>query len=120
MVSVGGPIGGRPGAEDERLSPEKREDWMGHWFGQSHLDTERVRLTPYLSLQWLDRSAWPTGTVQQPLHLARFPEPAQQTATVRTIETVDLGPLPIHDDLPLDLVARALWFTVCGWVASRS
>ena len=118
VVSVGGVIGGRSDVDEGPLAESTRLDWMERWFGQEHLDTGVVRLTPYMSLQWLDRQAWPPGVAGLPLQHQRFPEPAEQAATAQTIESVDLGVAP-HESGDDELLAKALLFVVCGWVASR-
>jgi hypothetical protein len=116
VASVGGVVGGR--TDEEGLFGEAaRRDWLAAHFTQTGLDTDVVRLTPYLAMQWLDRAAWPPGVPGLPLQNARFPEPGAEGATATTIEAVDLGPLP--PDAPADLVARALIAVVAGWVATR-
>ena len=92
---------------------------MGRWYSQEHLDTEEVRLTPYMALQWFDRSASVPGTARQPMAWARFPSPAWHGTDVATIESVDLGALPRPGGPDDALVAKALLFGVAGWVAQR-
>ncbi len=118
VLAIGAPILGREGGP-EGTEPTAREDWMGRWFTQEHLDTEEVRLTPYMSLQWLDRSAAVPGTPRQPMAWARFPRPTQGGVDVQTIESVDLGVLPRPGGPDDTLLAKALLFTVAGWVAQR-
>lgn len=119
VVAVGGVIGGRTDIAEGPLTVASREDWMGRWFGQHHLDTGVVRLTPYMSVQWLDRTVAPPGLPGLPLQHQRFPPPAEQSATATTIESVDLGVLD-HAGGPDDaVIAKALCFVVAGWVASR-
>jgi len=119
VVSVGGVIGGRTDRDDGPLSEEVRADWMGHWFGQKKLDTDEVRLTPYLSMQWLDRDAWPPGIEGQPLQHQRFPEPSDQGVQLHTIESVDLGPIPVAGGPSDRTIAKALLFVVSAWVVAR-
>lgn len=119
VVSAGGAIGGLT-SRDDAYGPSACEDWLGRWFTQGHLDTDVVRRTPYMALQWLDRAAWPPGIRDLPLARSRFPEPLDDTSGVLTVESVDLGPLPARPDLPLDLVARALVLVVAAWVESRT
>ncbi len=119
VLAIGAPILGREGGPPE-VSPSGREDWMGHHFGQKRLDTEEIRLTPYMALQWLDRTVATPGTARQPLGWARFPKPATQGVDVETIESVDLGVLPRPGGPDDDLVARALLYVVTGWAAARS
>jgi len=119
VVSAGGVIGGRTDHAEGPLSEATRSDWMQRWFGQQHLDTAEVRLTPYISMQWLDRDAWPPGTAGLPLQHQRFGEPAEQGAQHITLESVDLGPLPHRDGLDDRLVAKALLFVVSAWVVAR-
>jgi hypothetical protein len=117
VVSVGGVIGGRtdePGPYGEATC----QDWLGAHFTQNELDTELVRLTPYMAVQWLDRRAWPPGVPGLPLAHSRFPEP-RSDVPIDTIESVDLGPLPADRPVPVELVARALLAVVGGWVHSR-
>lgn len=117
VLSVGGVIGGRPG-EEGPFGEAEATDWLAARFGQDALDTEVVRLTPYLSVQWLDREAEVLGAGDLPLAAQRFPEP-REDGTVDTIEVVDLGPLPADPQLPRDQVARALVTVVTCWVLSR-
>jgi hypothetical protein len=116
VASIGGVIGGRTD-EDGPFAEAACKDWLAARFKQTELDTDVVRLTPYLAVQWLDRAAWPPGVPGLPLQNARFPEPSGENATATTIESVDLGPLP--PEAPADLVARALIAVVAGWVATR-
>ena len=119
VVSLGGAILGRSDVGEGPRSATVREDWMAQWYGQEHLDTEVVRLTPYMSVQWFDDSTAPPGVEGVPMQAARFPPPSPQQARVETIESVDLGPVPNDPELPFDLVARALLAVVCGWVDAR-
>lgn len=117
VLSVGGVIGGRPG-EEGPFGEAEAADWLGAHFGQEALDTEVVRLTPYLAVQWLDRQAPVPGAGDLPLAAQRFPDP-REDATVDTIEVVDLGPLPVDPELPREQVAKALVTVVTCWVLSR-
>ncbi len=119
VVSLGGVIGGRSDASEGPLSQSACHDWLTAWFAQRHLDTDVVRLTPYMAVQWLDRLAWPPGVPGQALQDARFPDPDPTGASAETVEVVDLGPLPVDPHLPLDLVARALRTVVVCWLATR-
>ncbi|HHO51699.1 MAG TPA: hypothetical protein ENK18_12700 [Deltaproteobacteria bacterium] len=118
VVSVGGIIAGIPD-RDGPLGEVACRDWLGAWFTQRALDTDVVRLTPYFSLQWLDRRAWPPGIEGLPLANARFPEPDDRDATATTLEVVDLGPLPLDPQLPTQIVARALIAVVSAWIVHR-
>lgn len=118
LISVGGVIGGRTD-EEGPYGAQACRDWNEAHFDQSELDTDVVRLTPYLALQWLDREVWPPGVPGLPLDAARFPEPRSEGATATTLEVVDLGPLPADEGLPVDLVARALIAVASAWVATR-
>ena len=118
VVSIGGVIGGRTD-EEGPYGTAARTDWVEAHFNQLDLDTEVVRATPYLAVQWLDRAAWPPGVPGLPLQASRFPEPKADGTLVETVEVVDLGPLPADRPLPTDLVARALIAVVSGWVRSR-
>lgn len=106
VVSMGGELGG----------PE-HEDWMGAWFTHHKLDTEVSRLTPYFSLQWLDREAEEPGAFGQPLAHARFPEAKMEAMTPEAVQTVDLGVLPAHSD-PV-LVAHGVFALVGTWVGAH-
>lgn len=119
VVSVGGVIGGRSDEADGPWSLMTRRDWMQAHFRIRDLETDVVRLTPYFSLQWLDRTLDEPGIEGLPLASMRFPEPDATRSSVATMEVVDLGPLPVDPDLPLDLVARALVVCVTAWVAHR-
>ncbi|MCA9491397.1 MAG: hypothetical protein KC621_15805 [Myxococcales bacterium] len=121
VLSIGGVIGGRTDTADGPLSVAVREDWMAANFDQAALDTEVVRLTPYLSVQRLDPEAWPPGLPGLPIQAQRFPQPGQGDAVVETIEAVDLGPLWADPERagPPDRVARALIAVVASWVTSR-
>ncbi len=117
VVSVGGAIGGEADAPAP-FDDHTRSDWLGAHFTHDALDTERVRRTPYVSVQWLDRSAPVPGVGALPLGAQRFPEPAVGSGPA-LVEVVDLGPLPAASDLPVVAVARALALVVSAWVASR-
>lgn len=119
VVNLGGAILGWPN-DPGALSEEKVEDWMGRWYCHEELDGDMVRLTPYLCFQWLDRESWPPGAMGLPMKNARFPEVADDDSGVLpSIEPVDLGPIPLCDDLPLDLVAKALVAVTGLWVLRR-
>lgn len=118
VLSLGGNVRGRP-AETGPFGARDAEDWLERWFTLDHFDTELVRLTPYLSVQWLDRSASVPGSGGLPLEAQRFPEP-KIVKVERTIEAVDLGPLYPREDLPLQQVARALVAVTSLWVLTRS
>ena len=90
---------------------------MGAWFKHEHLDTEIVRMTPYLSLQWLDRAHEPPGARRLAIENARFPAITEDR--IETVEVVDLGVLPSVGDLPVTQVAKALWAVTTCWVLSR-
>ncbi|MCB9685845.1 MAG: hypothetical protein H6735_12460 [Alphaproteobacteria bacterium] len=121
VLSVAGAIGGRADEPEGPLSTQAREDWMAANFDQAALDTEVVRLTPYLAVQRLARAAWPPGLPGLPLQAQRFPVPGQGDAVVETIEAVDLGPLWADAERagPPERVARALVAVVASWVTSR-
>lgn len=118
VVSIGGVIGGR--TDDAGLFGEvSRRDWLGAHFNHEDLDTDLVRRTTYLAIQWLDRGAWPPGAPGLPLSSSRFPEPRAGGAITATVESVDLGVLPCDRELPLDLVARGIVAVVLGWIHTR-
>lgn len=116
VVAVGGLLAGRP--EEGSFGEPAVRDWMEAHFGHDALDTEMMRATPYASVLWLDRSADPPGIVGLPLALQRFPPPRGEPGA-SSVETVDLGPLPTDPELPLPLVARALWAWTVAWIATR-
>ncbi len=118
VLAIGGVIGGRSDVSEGALSEAVRRDWVRGNFRTKALETDVVRLTPYLAVQWLDRQAETPGIAGLPLAAMRFPEP-EHDASARTIEVVDLGPLPADPELPRELVARALVTCVTAWVASR-
>jgi hypothetical protein len=101
LVAIGG-----------RLRGPEVDDWMGAHFGHDPLDTERHRTTPYAAIQWFDPEVLPPGVTGAPLESMRFPEPGGSPGP-SAIAAIDLGPLPVDPELPLDLVARA----VVAWVA---
>jgi hypothetical protein len=105
VVSVGGLLAGIAGTEGPCGEAAIR-DWMGAHFNHVALDTERIKHTPYLAMQWLDRQAKPAGVSGHPLEAARFPDPSADGFEM--ILPVDLGPLPTTSDVPLDLYARGL------------
>ena len=116
VISIGGVIGGREG-EDGPMGITAREDWVEAWFRHQHLDSEVVRLTPYMSVQWLDRSQNPPGAAGLSIANARFPPVPEEP--IETIEVVDLGLLPAREGIPAAQVARALWLVATCWVLSR-
>lgn len=118
VVSLGGNVGGRP-AESGPFGDRDAQDWLERWFTLDAFDTDIVRLTPYLSLQWLDRSAPVPGCGGLPLEAQRIPEPRDDDVE-RTVESVDLGPLVPVDDLPLEQVARAVVAVTGLWILTRS
>jgi len=117
VVSIGGVIGGRVGLSGQ-LGERACEDWLGAWFTYGRLDSESVRLTPYMSVQLVDLSCRQVGLPGLPLANQRFPDP-RDDGTLQTLESVDLGPLVVTPDLPLDQVARALIAVTGCWVLNR-
>ena len=116
VLALSAPLAG----VDDPTSPYARArwtDWMAHWFGHAQLDTDCVRQTPYMSLQWLDPTVEPSGVVGLPLSEARFPPPGEGPFPM--VEVVDLGPLLVSNPPPPDLTAKALMGVVCGWVLAR-
>lgn len=106
VVAVGGRLAGRD--EAGPFGELAVRDWMEAHFGHDALDTEMMRATVYASVPWLDRDV----TDQ------RFPTPKGEPGA-SSLETVDLGPLPVDPELPLKLVARALWAWTVAWIATR-
>jgi len=118
VVSIGGVIGGR----DDEEGPYGRAacaDWLAASFVQHELETDVVRLTPWLAVQWRDPDVQPPGLRGLPLAAQRFPTPDAEGATAQTMEVVDLGALPTDPALDPALVARALVAVTTLWVASR-
>lgn len=118
VVSVGGSALGRPD-EPGPFGERDARDWMETWFTLNHLDAELVRLRPFLAAQWLDRSTDPPGAGGLPLGHQRFPDP-RDDGVIATFEVIDLGPLPVDPELPLDQVARALIAVTGLWVLART
>jgi hypothetical protein len=119
VLSIGGNIHGRPGDEGP-FGEAVMRDWNGAHFTQLHLDTEVVRQTPYLALQWLDREDEALGAGGLGLNHQRFGEVKEDAGSFRMVVPVDLGPLPVDEALPLDLIARALRFVITAWVLTPS
>ncbi|MBN2801015.1 MAG: hypothetical protein JXX28_17890, partial [Deltaproteobacteria bacterium] len=107
VVSLGGVIRGWPEGQGA-LAEGAVGDWLGAHFTQEGMDLEALRAVPWISLQWLDRGARVPGAGGLPLQAMRFPEPAPEPGGRRWVDPVDLGPLPVDPELPLELVARAL------------
>ncbi len=106
---VGGVLQGEPALDD----------WMASHFSARSLDTEVNRVTPYLSVTWLDRGAVPPGVVGLPVASARFPAPAATERVPSSVETVDLGLLPADPELPVETIAQGLYALVTLWVLTR-
>lgn len=115
VLSVGGTVGGRPD-EPGPFGERDQADWLGARFTQQGMDTEVVRLTPYLAVQWFARPA--LGSAGLPIAAQRFPDP-QDSVGVVTVEVVDLGVLPSESDFPVAQLAKALVAVVVAWVLSR-
>lgn len=116
VVALSAPLKG----VDDDGSPFARakwSDWMARWFGHAELDTDCVRRTPYMALQWLDLNEGVPGVAGLPLSEARFPRPKQ--GPIEMVEAVDLGPLLVSNPPPVDLMAKALVGVVCGWVMTH-
>jgi len=118
VVSIGGVIGGRDD-EDGPYGRAASADWLAASFVQRELETDVVRLTPWLAVQWCDPDVQPPGLRGLPLAAQRFPIPDAEGATAHTLEVVDLGALPTDATLDPALVARALVAVTTLWVASR-
>jgi hypothetical protein len=119
VVSVGGVVTGWPD-DPGPFGADAVGTWMAQHYTQRELDTEVIRLTPYLALQWLDRAQVPPGALDGvPLQVRRFHEP-DHARVERAVEPVDLGPLPVDPELPLERVAQALVAVVACWVLSRT
>lgn len=106
MLSIGGVLGGWSG-QDGTYGEAALRDELAARFRADVLDTERSRITPYLSVQATDRGAAVDGVPGLSVAAQRFPPPPE-VPSVSTLEAVDLGVLPVAEDLPLPLVARAL------------
>jgi len=118
VLSLGGIIGGLDD-RDDAWSWEACTDWLQEHFRHDALDLEAAHRTPFLAVQFLDRAHDPPGAAGLPLERARFPEPAAGKVRRESLETVDLGVIPVDPELPVDLVALALWGTVTGWIRAR-
>lgn len=116
VVSLGGLQGGLE-AEEGAFAQETQTDWMEAWFKHRALDTEIVRLTPYFSILWLDRSTIPPGIPGLPLASSRFPEPKEDSSVPPAVQVVDLGPLWAHDSTPVDQISRALQVFLACWLS---
>lgn len=102
-----------------RIAPDaEAREWLARHFTAAALDTELNRITPYLSLTWVDRETDPPGVPGLPIETARFPPPAEERAP-SAIEAVDLGLLPADPELPTELFARGLYVLVCLFVLAR-
>ncbi len=117
VLSIGGVIGGREG-EDGPFGEKTCSDWMAAWFTFQRMDSESVRLTPYLSTQFFDRHQPTPGAAGLSVQAQRFPEP-RDDETLKTLESVDLGLLPVDETLPTAQVARALLSVTGCWALSR-
>jgi hypothetical protein len=118
VVSVHGIVGGLDGIEGP-LAWTRATPWLDAHFRHDALDLEAGHRVPFFALQWLDRDHAPPGALGIPLERARFPEPTDPDSRRPAVEPVDLGPLPLDPDLPLDLVARALRGVVTAWGTAR-
>jgi hypothetical protein len=116
VVSLGGAQGGLV-TEEGDLGPEATADWMAAWFTHRSLDTEIVRMTPYFSIQWLEREAWPPGINGLPLASSRFPVPEADSSVPPAVQSVDLGPLWASSSAPVEQIARALQVFLACWLA---
>ena len=92
--------------------------WMKVHWNDRDFDTEALRRTPYLAMQWLDREAEVPGSRGLPLQQQRFP-PLAVLGGPEGPEVVDLGPIPDDAALPAREVALALVAVTLGWVAKR-
>lgn len=119
VVAIGGALGGFPDREGP-YGQARVGDWMEAWFRHDKLDLEIARVRPWFSVQWLDREADPFGAFGLSLRAQRFPEPFDPNSADPSIDVVDLGVLPPDADLPVDLVAKALWAVVACWSRRRT
>ena len=115
VVSLGGVLGGLD--EEGPLSRAVLSDWMEAWFQHRSLDTEIVRYTPYICLQWLDRSTSPPGVAALPLVDSRFPEPNEDSTVPPAVQVLDLGPLWASESTPVVQIARSLRIFLAFWLA---
>jgi hypothetical protein len=119
VLSVGGVVMGLPD-DSSPYGARALTDWMAHWFRHEHLDPDTVRLTPYFSLQWVDREQDPLGALGIPVAASRFPTPEDEdSGGLEVVECVDLGLMSVDPELPIERVAQALWTVVTCWVAVR-
>lgn len=111
VVSVGGAIGeGTSGAE---------AGWVERHFEHGRLDTEKAGKTPYLQVAWCEPGSDPPGIVGLSARAQRFPNPGSDASAPWGVDVVDLGLLPPDPELPLGVIARALWATVVRVVVAR-
>jgi hypothetical protein len=115
VVSVGGVLGCLE--EEGSLSHAVLSDWMDAWFQHRSLDTEIIRYTPYICLQWLDRTTLPPGVPALPMAASRFPEPKQDSSVPPAVQVVDLGPLWATESTPVVQIARALQTFLACWLS---
>jgi len=108
VLSLGGNIGGRDDV-DGALGTDDRGQWLRTYFAHEYLDTEVVRLTPYLSVAWTQPGL---GLEQQ-----RFPTPIDDEEAMRCVEPVDLGVVPA--DTEPAVLAEASAFATVLWARSR-
>ena len=117
IVAIGGDFMGQ--AEEGLFETSKVQAFMKESFNYQSMDTELARETTCFSLSWWDRVSEPPGLPNQPIAASRFPDPDHGLTPVKGLVRVDLGLLPADDDLPMELVVRALWATVGCWMRSR-
>jgi hypothetical protein len=124
VLAVGGVIGGWP-ALGGPVGEARCADWLGARFRHELLDTEIIRLIPYMAVQWVDPKTSPLGAGGLPVGAARFPEPQYvggrflQPKEAPSVEVVDLGVLVPDPDLPLEEVVDALRLVCALWSLTR-
>lgn len=117
VLSLGGVIRGWPGREGF-LGEMERSDWLGAHFTQEGMDLEARRRVPWLSAAWFDPEADTEAAL--PIANQRFPIPKDEVGGRIWVDTIDLGVLPLRDDLPLDLLARAVVVATLAIAKTRS
>ncbi len=92
VLLVGGPLGGWAHGE---LTPALCRDWNDAWVRHALLDTERVKLTPWMSVGWFHEDVSPAGLPGLPLGAQRMPPVAYEHQEPEAVERLDLGALAV-------------------------
>lgn len=101
VVSIGGEIQGNPEADK----------WLTEEFRHDRMEPELQRTTTFAAVVDVD----PDDPLATSWGVQRFPDVPLAGGERRTIDTVDLGPLPI-DRVPTARLARAMCLLIAFWV----